>query len=124
MSNRKREWPPIPQIIRLWTVILGMAIALYVFSGTPALAEDTGTEAKLFEIHCVGCHPQGGNIIRHGKTLKQAALQKNKVDTLEAIATLVANGKNNMPAFQDRLSPAEINEVSAYVLQQAAQGWR
>jgi cytochrome c6 len=124
MSNRKREWPPIPQIIRLCTVILGMAIALYVFSGTPALAGDTGTEAKLFEIHCVGCHPQGGNIIRRGKTLKQAALQKNKVDTLEAIATLVANGKNNMPAFQDRLSPAEINEVSAYVLEKAAQGWR
>lgn len=124
MSNRKRAWPLILQITRLCTAILGIAIALYAFSATPVSAADTGTGAKLFEIHCAGCHPQGGNIIRRGKTLKQAALQKNKVDTLEAIATLVNNGKNNMPAFKDRRSSAEINEVSAYVLEQAAQGWR
>ena len=123
MSSHKKESSLNSQIMRLFTAVLSVAIALYVFSGTPALAGDTGTEAKLFEIHCVGCHPQGGNIIRRGKTLKQAALQKNKVDTLEAIATLVANGKNNMPAFQDRLSLGEIKEVSAYVLEQAAQGW-
>jgi cytochrome c6 len=124
MSNRKRGWLMIPQITRLYTVILAMAIALYAFSATPVSAADTDTGAKLFEIHCAGCHPQGGNIIRRGKTLKQAALQKNKVDTLEAIATLVTNGKNNMSAFKDRLSPDEINDVSAYVLEQAAQGWR
>lgn len=124
MNNRKREWSLIPQIIRLCTVILGMAIALYAFSATPVSAADTDIGAKLFEIHCAGCHPQGGNIIRRGKTLKQSALQKNKVDTLEAIATLVSNGKNNMSAFKDRLSPDDINDVSAYVLEQAAQGWR
>lgn len=123
-SNHKRKWSLIPQIARLFAAVASVAIALFALSITPSLAADTDAAAKLFEIHCAGCHPQGGNIIRRGKNLKQAALQKNKVDTLEAIATLVTNGKNNMPAFQDRLSSAEINEVSAYVLEQAAQGWR
>lgn len=123
-SNHKRKWSLIPKIARLFVAVVSIAIALFIFSTTPSAAADTDAGAKLFETHCAGCHPQGGNIIRRGKTLKQAALQRNKVDTLEAIATLVTNGKNNMPAFQERLSLGEINEVSAYVLEQAAQGWR
>jgi len=46
------------------------------------------------------------------------------VDSLEAIASLVANGKNNMSAYKDRLSEKQIEDVSAYVLEQAETGWR
>lgn len=111
------------RVLRLLGVILGIMFALNLLPSA-ALAAETQAGAHLFEVHCAGCHPQGGNIIRRGKTLKQAALQRNQMDTLEAIATLVANGKNNMSAFKDRLSPVEITDVSAYVLEQAAQGWR
>lgn len=79
--------------------------------------------AALFEINCVGCHPQGNNIIRRGKTLKIKALQRNGVDSLDAIATLVTNGKNNMSAYADTLTAPEIEAVSAYVLQQAEKDW-
>ena len=80
--------------------------------------------AHLFEIHCAGCHPQGGNIIRRGKTLKSRALKRYGADNLAAIADLIANGKNTMSAFRDRLTDPEIQALSAYVLQRAEENWR
>jgi cytochrome c6 len=89
-----------------------------------AIAVETNPGAEIFQVHCAGCHINGGNIIRRGKTLKQKALKKYGVDSPEAIAALVTNGKNNMPAFQERLSVAQIEAVSAYVLEAAVQDWR
>jgi cytochrome c6 len=87
-------------------------------------AENNSTNAaKIFEVNCAGCHPNGGNIIRRGKNLKQKALQKNKLDSIDSIADLVTHGKNNMSAFGDRLSQDEIERVSAYVLEEAKKGW-
>jgi cytochrome c6 len=90
----------------------------------PAFAVDTANGAKIFSVQCAGCHINGGNIVRRGKTLKQKALKKYGMDSLEAIANLVANGKNNMPTYKDRLSQQQIKDVSAYVLEQADKGWR
>jgi cytochrome c6 len=97
------------------------------FFSAPILAEsltnlDQG--AKIFEANCAGCHINGGNIVRRGKNLKSKALHKNKVDNEEAIASLVTNGKGIMSAYGDKLSQQEIADVSAYVLQQAAQDWK
>jgi cytochrome c6 len=83
-----------------------------------------GNGAAVFEANCAGCHINGGNIVRRGKNLKSKALHKHKVDTQEAIAYLVTNGKGIMSAYGDKLSPQEIADVSAYVLQQAAQDWK
>lgn len=89
----------------------------------PAWAADVANGAQVFEVHCIGCHVNGGNIIRGGKNLKQKALERNGYITVEAIAQIVANGKANMSAYKTRLTPAEIEDVAAYVLQQAAQNW-
>jgi cytochrome c6 len=80
--------------------------------------------AKLFEAQCAGCHAGGGNIVRRGKNLKLKTLQKNKLDTLEAIVTLVTQGKGNMSAYADRITPEEIQMVSGYVLSQAQANWK
>jgi cytochrome c6 len=84
----------------------------------------TNGHSLIFEVNCSGCHPNGGNIIRQGKNLKQKASQKNKMNSIESIADLVTHGKNNMSAFGDRLSQEEILQVSAYVLKQTENGWR
>ncbi|MBP0001255.1 MAG: c-type cytochrome [Cyanobacteria bacterium SID2] len=78
----------------------------------------------IFEQYCVGCHVNGGNIIRRGKNLKLKALRRYGRDTPEAIADLVKNGKNNMSAYGDRLSDEDIADVTAYVLDRAAENWR
>ncbi|NJO93531.1 MAG: c-type cytochrome [Hydrococcus sp. RM1_1_31] len=90
----------------------------------PAFAENISNGAKIFNVQCAGCHPNGGNIIRRGKSLQKKALQRNKMDSLEAVQEIVTNGKNNMSAFGDRLSQQEIEIVSAYVLEQAENNWK
>ncbi len=106
-------------------IILTLIVGLILnFCISPlALAAASPDPIQLFETHCVGCHPQGGNIIRRGKSLKLNALKRNKIDTVDAIATLVTNGKNPMSAYKDRLSEAEILAVSQYTLEQAQNNW-
>ena len=41
---------------------------------------------ELFQFHCIGCHANGGNILRWGKILKIETLEINKLDSVEAIA--------------------------------------
>lgn len=100
-----------------------------VFLHAPVRAEGEfgglalGNGQLIFEAQCVGCHVHGGNIIRRGKTLKLKALQRNHRDSVEAIANLVRNGKMPMSAYKDTLTEQEILDVSAYVLNQAQQGW-
>jgi cytochrome c6 len=109
--------------IRFLVVIL----LLHFFLSVPmpiARAENNISGEKIFTIHCAGCHPKGGNIIRRGKNLKKRALQKYKRDSLEAISELVYSGKNNMSSFQDKLTETEINIVARYVLEQAEAGWK
>jgi cytochrome c6 len=79
--------------------------------------------ATLFDLHCAGCHPNGGNIIRRGKTLKAQALKRYGYVDAPEISTLIRQGKGNMSAFVDRLSSAEIDQLASYVLAQAQQGW-
>ncbi len=100
-------------------------LMLTLFIAAPGLAVAAElAPAQLFEIHCAGCHAHGGNIVRWGKTLKLRALQRNQVDSVAAIANLITNGKNNMSAFGDRLSAAEIEALAVYVREQAERNWR
>jgi len=111
-------------------ILIAVAIALLAIAA-PDLSNNRGVLAapvepgvQLFQTHCAGCHPRGGNIIRRGKTLKLKALHRNGLDSPEEIAILVKKGKNNMSAFEERLSSEEIEAVSAYVWERSQQGWR
>ena len=58
------------------------------------------------------------------KTLKKEALEKYNMNSLEAITTQVAMGKNAMPAFGSKLKPEQIEDVATYVLQQSEKNWK
>lgn len=118
MNTRKILLTKILKIFVLTLIVLSTAFSSIAF------AADTADGAKIFSVHCAACHENGGNIIRRGKNLKQKALKKYGMDSLEAVTTLVKNGKNNMSAFKDRLSEQQIENVSLYVLDQAAKDWR
>ena len=90
----------------------------------PANALETKNGAEIFSFHCAGCHINGENIIRRGKNLKKNALKRYKMDSLEAITAIVTNGKNNMSAYKERLTTAEIQQVANYVLEQAEKNWK
>jgi len=46
------------------------------------------------------------------------------MDSLQAIAGLVTEGKRLMSAYKDRLTAREIEDVSAYVLERAEKNWK
>ncbi|HEY9696156.1 MAG TPA: c-type cytochrome [Trichocoleus sp.] len=112
----------------LLSIALISLFGLFLFVSQPAFAADLAADLvngeAVFQTHCVGCHIHGGNIVRRGKTLKLKALQKNKMDSIAAITEIVTHGKNNMSAYGDRLSTPEIQNVAAYVLEQAQQDWK
>ncbi len=111
------------KILRQSVLCTILIISVFLFISHPALAsQDSG--AAIFEANCAGCHPKGGNIIRRGKNLKERALKRNHVDTVENVISLVTQGKNNMPAYEERLNSQQIETVSNYVLEQAAKNWR
>lgn len=111
-------------MIDKYKLLIVTAIAITVFfSLSPVAAAEIASGSKIFQVNCAGCHANGGNIVRWGKNLKQRALRRNKVDSLPAVVWLVTHGKNNMPAYGDRLSDEQIETVSAYVLERAAENW-
>ncbi|MGF1492804.1 MAG: c-type cytochrome [Microcoleaceae cyanobacterium] len=120
-------------INRFIPVCLGLVLLLVVPITTakaaqsstiqPLTEQETIQAAEIFQANCAGCHARGGNIVRRRKTLKQKALERNGVDSLESVVNLVTHGKGIMSAYEQRLNPEEIAQVSAYVLQRADQGW-
>ncbi|MBD2448097.1 c-type cytochrome [Nostoc sp. FACHB-152] len=117
----------ITQVIKLLKIIQLLCFILLLLTinfTSPAFANDTANGAQIFSVQCAGCHINGGNIIRRGKNLKKQALKKYGMDSIEAITAIVTNGKGNMSAYKDRLTEQEIQDVSAYVLEQAEKNWR
>jgi cytochrome c6 len=78
---------------------------------------------RLFELHCAGCHVQGGNIIRRGKTLKLAALERNGLANPAAIALVARAGRGQMGGYGQVLGEGGAEAVAAWVWQQAQDGW-
>ncbi|MBE9198966.1 MULTISPECIES: cytochrome c6 PetJ [unclassified Nodularia (in: cyanobacteria)] len=109
---------------RLLILLLLTIFLLINHHTSPAIAAEINHGAEVFSVHCAGCHINGGNIIRRGKNLKKPALEKYGMNTIEAVTSIVTNGKNNMSAYADRLTAQQIQEVAAYVLEQAETGWR
>ena len=107
---------------RLLTFFWTIGLCAIVFSH-PAYAADLVSGAKVFNANCAACHVGGNNVIIASKTLKQEALEKYSMNSLEAIKNQVINGKTAMPAFKGRLKPEQIEDVAAYVLEQSQKGW-
>ena len=105
-------------------VLIGMVGALlcWLFAA-PVMAADLAQGGQVFSSNCAACHIGGGNVVNGAKTLKIDALEKYEMASIEAIKTQVTNGKNAMPAFKGRLKDDQIDNVAAYVLDQAEKGW-
>jgi cytochrome c6 len=103
-------------------VLVGVLLAVWVLLW-PSAAWGSSDGAALFSQHCAGCHVNGGNIIRRGKTLKLAALERQGLASAEAIAAIAANGVGQMGGYGAVLGEPGVEQVSAYVWQQALAGW-
>ncbi|GAB1542028.1 c-type cytochrome [Scytonema sp. NUACC21] len=105
--------------------VLFVSVAIFAFAfNSPAFATDAVKGAKVFSANCASCHAGGKNLVQAQKSLKKDALEKYGMYSQESIIAQVTNGKNAMPAFKGRLKPEQIEDVTAYVLEQADKGWK
>lgn len=103
----------------LWGLLVALVLGLGLAG--PMLAAPAG--AELFEAHCAGCHVNGGNIIRRGKTLRLAALERQGVASEAAIAAIAAGGAGQMSGYAGVLGEEGVAAVAAWVWQQAQSDW-
>jgi cytochrome c6 len=104
-------------------LLLGITIFTFAFS-SPALAADTAAGKAVFTANCASCHAGGKNLVNAAKSLKKADLEKYDMYSEEAIIAQVTKGKGAMPAFQGKLQRAQIENVAAYVFEQAGNEWK
>uniref|UniRef100_A0A7S3EJH7 Cytochrome c-553 n=1 Tax=Rhodosorus marinus TaxID=101924 RepID=A0A7S3EJH7_9RHOD len=103
-----------------------IGVCLIGFSQAWAAPDQVISQGEdIFKAQCAACHLGGGNIIPYarGKTLKQKALTKNKMDSTENIVNLMRNGKGAMPIYAGKLGDEELEAVAKFVLAQAEAGW-
>jgi cytochrome c6 len=112
-------------LLRTWILgpVLALLVGVLLATATPAWAAADSQGEALFAQHCSGCHVNGGNIIRRGKTLKLAALQRQHIDGPEAIAAIAVGGIGQMGGYGAVLGDDGPEAVAAYVWQQALAGW-
>lgn len=108
-----------------WLVVVAVILMAWwprpAWGDTPTLQ---ASGAQLFENHCVGCHINGGNILRRGKTLKLAALQRQGIDGPDAIARIAATGQGQMSGYAKVLGDGGDQLVAAWVWEQALRDWK
>ncbi|MGK7944077.1 MAG: cytochrome c6 PetJ [Microcystaceae cyanobacterium] len=108
---------------KLITLTLLTVSLLFLSFNPTALAADIAHGGQIFSAQCAACHAGGRNVISANNTLKKDALEKYGMYDLAAIKNQVTNGKAAMPAFGNRISSEDIEDVASYVLAQAEKGW-
>jgi mono/diheme cytochrome c family protein len=89
--------------------------------GHPLLTEHPGY--PTYKKHCKRCHGDLGNARKAsrvaGRTVDLASPAYRDTVDLESVRRVVRNGERRMPAYAAKLTPQEIDVVSAYVLELA-----
>ena len=87
----------------------------------PAATPDALASGRIhFEKNCVDCHGatgEGGPKEVDGKRFKVPSLREGHAlkHTDEKFVTQISEGDDEMPAFKDKLTPEQINEVIRYI---------
>ncbi|MCP9825530.1 c-type cytochrome [Synechococcus sp. EJ6-Ellesmere] len=116
---------PGPQAWRRWLGFLALlGLLLLIWWPRPVWGESPAASGEsLFANHCAGCHINGGNILRRGKTLKLKALERNGITGPGAIAAIASAGLGQMSGYGEVLGPGGPEAVGGWGGQQALGDW-
>jgi cytochrome c6 len=101
--------------------LLARTLAIAIFLGAAASAgfgqPATNSGESTYKTNCVSCHGQDGCGSAVGKSLHAADFHSAQVQQQSdaQLASVVAEGRGNMPAFGTRLSKDEINALVKYI---------
>lgn len=111
-------------LFNLFVTGLIMLFVSFKFALAKDVEIDLDAGQQIFTQNCAACHAGGNNVINPDKTLQIETLKLYKMDSIDAITNQVANGNvAGMPAFRERLSDEDIQNVANFVLKQANTGW-
>ena len=111
----------IPQFNFLF--IIFFVLILFSFLPQDLWALDNNTAENLFRKNCIGCHINGGNIIRRSKNLKIKNLERNGIDSPEKIAKIAREGIGIMDGYEDLLKENEDQILGIWIWEQAQKAW-
>lgn len=120
-TTREPLLQPFMLTLRHWISILSLFFTLVWL--LPCLPVNAADGQQLFNNHCAGCHPHGGNIIRRGRTLKLQALQQRQLDTPDAIARIAREGIGQMSGYAEVLGEEGDQLVAEWIWDQAQKAW-
>ncbi|MFM1799286.1 MAG: hypothetical protein RLZZ117_1564 [Cyanobacteriota bacterium] len=120
---RWRRWVQVflALLLGCWILWPRPAFGVDALTNPPSAPADRG--ASLFAQHCAGCHVNGGNVIRRGKTLRLAALRRAGLEGPEAIAKVASLGQGQMGGYAEVLGEGGADAVGTWVWSQALADW-
>jgi cytochrome c6 len=91
------------------SILMATVVASISLMSAVAFAADAGGEA-VFKAKCASCHPDGGNIMKPGATLKG-------IKNAKKITTQLRKGGGGMPAFDAKaISDADAKLLADYII--------
>jgi cytochrome c6 len=86
-------------------------------AGPIALAQTSPDPASTFKSKCAACHGADGVPTALGNRMHAPDLRSKEVQdqTPAALAQVISAGKNNMPAFGNRLDKDQIQKLVDYI---------
>lgn len=100
-----------------------IAAACLLATPTPAQAQAQISAENIYQRHCASCHgSDGSGSVKKAKALKLDAtrLKLGRPETdipRAALREILLEGKNDMPAFKNKLKPAEVDPLLDYTIQ-------
>ena len=76
---------------------------------------DTQAGQKTFIQYCAQCHSANEGQVLFGPSLYAEMRKPHPKKTTAEVHEILINGKGKMPAFADRLSPADMDNLVAYL---------
>lgn len=77
-------------------------------------ADEHNTEENYFK-YCSGCHGEDGEPVKNGVTDLREPRHKRRAGR-EGFIRVISEGRGRMPAFEKRLSQAEIEALAEYAM--------
>lgn len=99
--------------MRTLSLFLVVIAILAVAWSSPGTAADRNNGRAIYEMHCVGCHGEGGNPV--DPTVPSFANGDGLFMMDSELVDRIRQGNQTMPAFRGLLSDQEIRDVISYL---------
>lgn len=98
------------------TMAIAAAMAAFTFLSVPAQAQSGG--AALYKAKCAACHGadgKGATAVGKANNIRDLGSADVQGQSDDALAGIIGNGKNKMPAYGKSLKPEQIKDLVAYI---------